>query len=154
MIQRDSDERVEEQPGDPREGEVRDAQSKERPGILTGALEELEDVDRAVRDALGKGKGVANSVGESVRDSFRSVQKSRNSVVMVRVNEESLGRLNDLVSCGLKKSRSEAAAFLIDEGIRAMAGLFEEITEQAQVIRNAREKLSRLLDEEPGETPA
>ena len=56
-------------------------------------------------------------------------------------------------SIDVKKSRSEAAAFLIDEGIRAMAGLFEEITEQAQVIRNAREKLSRLLDEEPGETP-
>ena len=74
------------------------------------------------------------------------------SVVMVRVSEESLGRLDDLVACGLTNSRSEAAAFLIAEGIKAQAGLFEKIKEQSQVIRNAREKLSRLLDEEPGET--
>ena len=131
-----------------------DTQSEGRPGILAGAFEELEDVDRAVRDALGKGRDVATSVGGSIRDSIRTVRKTRNSVVMVRVSEESLGRLDDLVACGLTNSRSEAAAFLIAEGIKAQAGLFEKIKEQAQVIRNAREKLSRLLDEEPGETPA
>ncbi len=154
MIQSDSAERDEDRREDPQESDMDNARSKEWPGILTGALEELEDVDRAVRDALGKGKGVANSVGESVRDSIRSVQKSRNSVVMVRVSEESLGRLDDLVACGLTNSRSKAAAFLIEEGIKARAGLFEKITEQSQVIRNAREKLSRLLDEESGETPS
>ena len=154
MIQSDSGEHVEEHRGDPREGEVGDAQSEGRPGILAGAFEELEDVDRAVRDALGKGRDVATSVGGSIRDSIRTVRKTRNSVVMVRVSEESLGRLDDLVACGLTNSRSEAAAFLIAEGIKAQAGLFEKIKEQSQVIRNAREKLSRLLDEESGETPS
>ena len=154
MIQSDSDERDEERRDDPREGEVGDTQSEGRPGILAGAFEELEDVDRAVRDALGKGRDVATSVGGSIRDSIRTVRKTRNSVVMVRVSEESLGRLVDLVACGLTNSRSEAAAFLIAEGIKAQAGLFEKIKEQSQVIRNAREKLSRLLDEESGETPS
>ena len=67
---------------------------------------------------------------------------------MVRVSRESLSRLDELVDCGLTNSRSEAAAFLIAEGIKAREGLYETIAEQSKVIRQAKERLKALLDDE------
>ena len=117
--------------------------------LKDAALEEMENVNGAMRDALDKGKGVATSVGDSLRDSLNSVRSARDSVVMVRVSKESLRKLDTLVDCGLTKSRSEAAAFLIAEGIKAKADMYDKIAEQSEVIRNAREQLSRILYEEP-----
>ena len=113
------------------------------------AREEMGDVNGTMRDVLGKGKGVATSLGGSIRESLNSVRSARDSVVMVRVSKESLRKMDALVDCGLTKSRSEAAAFLIAEGISAKAEMYDKIAEQSEVIRNAREQLSRLLYEEP-----
>ena len=68
---------------------------------------------------------------------------------MVRLNKESLRKLDDLVNCGLTNSRSEAAAFLIAEGVRARADLYDKIAEQSEIIRKAREQMSHLLDDSP-----
>ena len=129
-----------------------EAQAEAQAGVKTrikdAAREEIEDVNRAMREVLGKSKDVASSVGESLRDTIKSVRTARDSVVMVRMSKESLRNLDALVDCGLTKSRSEAAAFLISEGIKARASMYEKIAEQSKVIRNAREELSRLLDED------
>ncbi len=129
-----------------------EAQAEAQAGVKTrikdAAREEIEDVNRAMREVLGKSKDVASNVGESLRDTIKSVRTARDSVVMVRMSKESLRNLDALVDCGLTKSRSEAAAFLISEGIKARASMYEKIAEQSEVIRNAREELSRLLDED------
>ena len=131
------------------EAQTEDSQPRDRRRIITVALDDFDDVDRAVRDALGKSKDVAASVGESIRDTIKTVRDTRDSVVMVRVNKESLLKLDELVDCGLTNSRSEAAAFLITEGVKARSDLYDKISEQSEVIRNAREKLRKLLDDEP-----
>ncbi len=131
------------------EAQTEDSQPKDRRRIITVALDDFDDVDRAVRDALGKSKDIAASVGESIRDTIKTVRDTRDSVVMVRVNKESLLKLDELVDCGLTNSRSEAAAFLITEGTKAKSDLYDKISEQSEVIRNAREKLRKLLDDEP-----
>ena len=94
--------------------------------------------------------GLPGAVGLSILESIKSLRRNRNSAVMVRVSEESLQRIDNLVECGLTSSRSEAAAFLIDEGIKARGDLYDRISEQSQVIRQAREQLRRLLEEEQG----
>ncbi len=66
---------------------------------------------------------------------------------MVRVSKDALQKLDELVECGLLSSRSTAAAYLISEGVRARKDLYEKIAEQSEVIREAREKLQRLLDD-------
>ncbi len=66
---------------------------------------------------------------------------------MVRVSKDALERLDELVECGLLSSRSTAAAFLISEGVRARTDLYEKIAEQTEVIREAREKLQKLLED-------
>ena len=66
---------------------------------------------------------------------------------MVRVDRPSLDRLDDLVEAGIMGSRSEAAAFLIAEGVKARHGLFDKIGEKIGEIRRAKEELRQLVDE-------
>ena len=106
----------------------------------------LDKADGAVSDAIGE--VVATTVGDSLRATIEGVRSKRDNVVMVRVSRESLASLDELVDCGLTNSRSEAAAFLIGEGIRARADLYEKIAEQSKVIRQAKERLKALLDGE------
>ena len=107
----------------------------------------LDKADGAVSDAIEK--VVASTVGDSLRTTIEGVRSKRDNVVMVRVSRESLARLDELVDCGLTNSRSEAAAFLIAEGIKAREDLYEKIAEQSRVIREAKERLKALLDDEP-----
>ncbi len=133
--------------------ESENARQKDKTGFVGGVREDLDGVDRVVRMGLETGKDVASSVGESIRETLKGVRTARDSVVMARLSKESLQKLDDLVECGLTKSRSEAAAFLIAEGVRARADLYDRIAEQSDVIRRAREEMRNLLDEELGDAP-
>ena len=129
-------------------------QSKARTRRITISLDDLDDVDKAVRDAIGKGRDVASTVGDSIRDSIEAVRSTRDSVVMVRLSKDSLERLDELVDSGVTNSRSEAAAFPIGEGVKARSDLFDKIAEQTRVIREAREKLRQLLEDDLESGPA
>ncbi|MDP7533724.1 MAG: hypothetical protein QGI88_08125 [SAR202 cluster bacterium] len=112
------------------------------------------DGDGAVRSAVTRGKDAASSVGETIRETIQAVRTARPSVVMVRINKESLARLDVLVDSGINSSRSEAAAFMIAEGIKAKSDLFNKIAEKTELIRNTRDQLRRLLGEDEAETIA
>ena len=131
------------------DAQERDAESQSNTitRTITISLDNLDDVDRAVRDSIGKGRDAAANLGGSIRDSINSVRATRDSVVMVRLSKDSLASLDELVDAGVTASRSEAAAFLIGEGIAARADLFDKISEQTRIIREAREKLRQLLEE-------
>lgn len=121
--------------------------------------ETLEDADslvdkvtKAVRDFYGKSSTVAASVGSNVRDRIRSTVEGvrgtgRLSVVMVRVNAETRERMDQLIEGGLVGSRSEAAAYLMAEGIKAREDLFAGIAVQVEAIKKAKEELQRILNE-------
>ena len=95
----------------------------------------------------------AESIGESVKEALRGALSSRDNVVMVRLNSESVAKLDELVESGIVNSRSEAAAFLIGEGAAARSQLFERIAEKTETIRKAKQELRSLIDDEPAETP-
>ncbi len=100
------------------------------------------------RQAVGRGRNAALNFGGSIQETIRnSLHDPRDYVVMVRVSKDALERLDELVECGLLSSRSTAAAFLISEGVRARSDLYEKIAEQTEVIREAREKLQKLLED-------
>ena len=109
------------------------------------------DVNDVVRVAVERSTGAAESVGENIRDTLqetlKGVRSARDSVVMVRVNKESLAKLDDLVEAGIANSRSEAAAFLIAEGTKSRRDLFEKIAEKVEEIRKAKEELRGLIAE-------
>ena len=115
----------------------------------------VDEVNKSVRVMVCRGSEAAETVGESIRDTIKEtlhgVRSARDNVVMVRTNKDSLDRLDDLVEGGIANSRSEAAAFLIAEGIKARQGLFDRISEKIEEIRKAKEELRLLVDEEDGD---
>ena len=130
---------------------------KNRREKLADDVESLVDeVNNAVRVAVVRGSEAAGVVGDNLKDTIKQTMKgvraARDSVVMVRVNKESLERMDELVEAGVVNSRSEAAAFLIAEGITARQGLFDKISSKIDEIRKAKEELRKLLDED--ESPA
>jgi Arc/MetJ-type ribon-helix-helix transcriptional regulator len=132
-------------------------QGKDRRKKLIEDVETLvDDVGEAVRVAVISGSGATLSVGESLKETIQNVRAARDSVVMVRVNKESLEKLDELVEAGIVNSRSEAAAFLIVEGTKARQGLFDRISSKIEEIRNAKQELKKLLeeDEDPSSDPA
>ena len=120
--------------------------NSKRPRVIAIEVDKVKADDDSVGDAIGEVLGA--TVGESVRTTIEAVRSKRDNVVMIRVSRESLAKLDELVDCGLTNSRSEAAAFLIAEGIKARKDLYEKIAEQSRVIREARERLKELLDDE------
>ena len=116
----------------------------------------VDDVNKAVRVAVTRGSDAAESVGENIKDTIKETlqraRSARDSVVMIRVDKESLSKLDELVEAGISSSRSEAAAFLIAEGIKVQQGLFDKIAEKVEQIRKAKEELRGLLNEEEGQT--
>ena len=67
---------------------------------------------------------------------------------MVRVDDDSKAKLDELLESGNVNSRSEGAAFLIAEGIKARGKLFDTISEKVEDIRQKKEELRRLLEED------
>ncbi len=115
----------------------------------------VDEVSKVVRVGVVRGSEVAETVGESLRESIRDtlhgVRSGRDNVVMVRTNKDSLDRLDELVEGGIANSRSEAAAFLIAEGIKARQGLFDRISEKIGEIRRTKEELRLLVEQEDGD---
>ncbi|MDA0770033.1 MAG: ribbon-helix-helix protein, CopG family, partial [Chloroflexi bacterium] len=72
----------------------------------------VDEVNKVVRVAIVNSKTTAESIGDNIRDSVQGVRTNRDNVVMVRVDDESLGRVDELVEAGIVNSRSEAAALL------------------------------------------
>ena len=120
---------------------------EERRRLSENVDEIVDEVNKTVRTAIVRGVDVAENIGENIRDTIEGMRGNRDNVVMVRVDRESLDRLDDLVEAGIMGSRSEAAAYLIAEGIKARQGLFDRIGEKIGEIRRAKEELRQLVDE-------
>ncbi|MBN2003023.1 MAG: hypothetical protein JXA21_06670 [Anaerolineae bacterium] len=96
----------------------------------------------ALKEAWRQVETFGQALGEALQ--------GRGNVVMVRINDEALAHLDMLVEGEITKSRSESAAFLINEGISANNALFARIKDITQQIAELREKLRHdvKLDEE------
>jgi Arc/MetJ-type ribon-helix-helix transcriptional regulator len=90
---------------------------------------------------------------ESIKKVIDKALASRNTVLTIRVNDESNQRMNMLVDSGLFKSRSESAAFLIQEGIRSREDLFGKIEGKLKKMEKIKEELKSIVSEEMDETP-
>jgi hypothetical protein len=94
-----------------------------------------------LKDAWEKVGTVGQALGTALQ--------SRGNVVMVRVNDEALRHLDMLVDAEITKSRSESAALLINEGIKANPALFERISEVTEKIAALRAELRQSVKINP-----
>lgn len=108
----------------------------------------FDDIASSVKEVAQKTGEVLNRATESIGKAIESALSARDHVVMVRVNDESLKKLDALVQSGIFKSRSEAAAFLISEGVRAQEPLFERISERISEIERLQSELKSIVNEQ------
>lgn len=88
---------------------------------------------------------------ENIGQTLGEALQGRGNVVMVRVNDETLEHLDMLIEAELCKSRSEAAALLINEGIKTNQTLFSRIREITDQIAGLRSQLREAVRPEPAE---
>jgi predicted transcriptional regulator len=69
----------------------------------------------------------------------------RSNVITVRLDDETLQCLDELVSASVAQSRSQAASMLINEGINAKSALFHEIRKHIEEISNSRQRLQQTI---------
>lgn len=94
----------------------------------------VDDVVNAIRDFVSKAPDTIN----------KAVEKAMNvkdTTVLLRLGDSESDALDTLVSAGVNKSRAEAAAFLVAEGIKAQSGLFERIASKMAEIEKLRSEL-------------
>jgi hypothetical protein len=101
---------------------------------------ETQKVDPNLKGAWKQVENIGQAIGEALQ--------GRGNVVMVRVNDEALRHLDMLVEAEVVKSRSEAAALLINEGIQANDGLFNKISDVTTKIAALREQLRETVKNE------
>jgi Arc/MetJ-type ribon-helix-helix transcriptional regulator len=105
----------------------------------------FDDIASSVKEVAQKTGEVINKATESIGKAIESALSARDHVVMVRVNDDSLKKLDALVQSGIFKSRSESAAFLISEGIKAQEVLFSRISERISEIERLRSELKEIV---------
>jgi hypothetical protein len=107
-------------------------------------VEVVETTGKKKLDAQAVGKKAGESVGNvigSIVETLEVALSGRGNTVMVRVNDEALEKLDMLVAAGICKSRSESAAFLLQQGIERSAPMFDRIGDVTTRITSLREEL-------------
>jgi len=87
----------------------------------------------------------AEKIHESVLLKLGEGLEGRGNVVMTRLSDEDLKQIDALVEVEAFKSRSEAAAFFIKEGIQARKDLFQSVMPTVDKIRELKEQAKKSL---------
>jgi Arc/MetJ-type ribon-helix-helix transcriptional regulator len=106
----------------------------------------FDELASSVKEVAQKTGEAINKATESIGKAIDSALAARDHVVMVRVNDDSLKSVDALVQTGIFKSRSEAAAFLISEGVKAQSALFDRISERIKEIERLRAELKGIVN--------
>jgi Arc/MetJ-type ribon-helix-helix transcriptional regulator len=106
---------------------------------------DLKNLAEEVEGTEGSGPRVrVVCVTPDLKESVEAMGKSpRDQVVMVRVDEESAQKLDAWVETGAVRSRSEAAALFIREGLKVRA---EELARMEDALREVHAAKQRLSD--------
>lgn len=103
-------------------------------------LEEAE-AQQEETEATSKGRDVLSMI----KGALDTALVGRGNVIMVRVNDETLKAVDMLVEAGVCKSRSEGAAFLINQGIKASHELYDRIGGITDQITELKGKLREIV---------
>lgn len=83
-------------------------------------------------------------VAPTLKDSVAEMgAAARDQVVMVRVDEQTARTLDAWVETGVVRSRSEAAALFIREGLKVRASELERLSDALRDVHQARDRLRR-----------
>ena len=105
-----------------------------------------ERFSSSVRDIASRIPESLSSIGRDIsRTIERAIHAKDDYVVAVKVSPEAQERLEQLVAAGVFRSRADAAAFLIDEGIKSQTALFERVGQKLSEIERLRAELRGMI---------
>ncbi len=111
---------------------------------------ETERVSSTIREALQR---IPESLGAIGRDISRTIERALAAkdeyMIAVKLSAEAQEKLEKLVQAGVFRSRAEAASYLIDEGIKAQASLFERVEQKLAEIEKLRAELRGIINQPP-----
>jgi Arc/MetJ-type ribon-helix-helix transcriptional regulator len=115
--------------------------------------EKTEEKKKKLDDFGDQVEKFASKTADSIRKLVEKTLSSRNTVLTIRVNDESNEKINRLVEAGLFNSRSESAAFLIQAGIKSQKGLFDKIENKILQMEKIKNDLKQIVEDEISSEP-
>ena len=121
--------------------------------------DEAEHNDRArvsssVRDMASRIPESLSAIGRDIsRTIERAISAKDDYVVAVKVSPDAQDHLEQLVQAGVFRSRAEAAAYLIEEGIKTQSALFERVQQKLSEIERLRAELRGMINEKGDPEP-
>ncbi len=110
--------------------------------------QEKKKEKNVLQDIGGQIGDFAQKTVDTIRTTIEHSLIGRNTVLSIRVSEQASEKLGMLVEAGLFKSKSESAAFLIDEGIKKQSAMFKRVVNKMDEINKLREDLKNIVSEE------
>ena len=109
-----------------------------------------ERISSSVRDIAARIPESLSSIGRDIsRTIERAISAKDDYVVAVKVSHDAQDKLEQLVQAGVFRSRAEAAAFLIDEGIKSQTALFDRVAQKLSEIERLRAELRGMINTPP-----
>jgi len=92
------------------------------------------------RDILKEWKGKLKEWKMQAKNEIAKLHGARSNVVASRIGDEELKIIDMLIEAGLFETRSEAVAFLVNEGIKARQDIIEKVSSALKEIRKIRQQ--------------
>src|SRR5947209_9218717 len=134
-------------PNDPKDPEILDPIDDLMLTDGEGEQHERERVSSSVREMASRIPESLSSIGRDIsRTIERAISAKDDYVVAVKVSHDAQDKLEQLVQAGVFRSRAEAAAFLIDEGIKSQTALFDRVGQKLSEIERLRAELRGMIN--------
>lgn len=109
-------------------------------------------VGASVREMAARIPEQLSAIGRDIsRTIERAISAKDDYMLAVKVSQDAQIKLGQLVQAGVFGTRAEAAAFLIDEGIKTQTALFERVEQKLAEIERLRAELRGLVGGKVGE---
>ena len=106
------------------------------------------NVGTSVRDMASRIPEQLSAIGRDIsRTIERAISAKDDYMLAVKVSQDASHKLGQLVQAGVFGTRAEAAAFLIDEGIKGQGPLFERVEQKLAEIERLRAELRGMIGE-------
>jgi Arc/MetJ-type ribon-helix-helix transcriptional regulator len=112
-------------------------------------------VSNSVKEMAARIPDSLSAIGRDIsRTIERALAAKDDYVVAVKVSHEAQEKLDQLVQAGVFKNRAEAAAFLIDEGLKTQVALLDRVQQKLSEIERLRAELRGMVDDRSTGTSA
>ena len=125
--------------------------SENREDLLVNEHEDDGDRSAAgssMRDMAARIPEQLSAIGRDIsRTIERAISAKDDYMLAVKVSQDAQIKLGQLVQAGVFGTRAEAAAFLIDQGIKSQGPLFERVEQKLAEIERLRAELRGMVGE-------